>query len=558
MSAADAGGVPVLMPKIGQVMEAGTITRWLRGDGDTVAAGDVIADVETDKANYELEAPADGILRTRVAEGDEVAIDTLIAVVEVPGGAAIASPMTAPAADATAAVEPAAPAAAASGGKSGKKVAASPKARRLAAELGLDLATVTASGADGVISADDVQAAMAATPVQPAAVSAVAAPVAATRSRAVRERSRLPAFRRTAVRRLQESWVTIPHIVQMVDVDASGLLAEREHLGSGGTRVSLNDLIIHTAAAVLARHPHLNGTVEGEELVLFGGIDAGLAVEGPRGLVVPVVRDVDRLTAAEVAAETGRLIAAARGEGLKGPDTGSASFTVSSLGAWGIRAGTPVINLGEPLLIFVGAIEDRPVVESGHLVARPQLTLSIAYDHRVADGAVAARFTQELRDALEALGSAPLAGRAGAALGKREVALSSPGLTYEMRLRSATHAWTLDEPTDMGGTDHGTTPVDALLGALQGCLVITLKAVARRRDVVIERVETWAAANENGPITSIAVEMDVWTLESAEPMRELLARAERGCYVSGVLKPEIAVEIELRVHPPGGGPATQA
>lgn len=155
------------------------------------------------------------------------------------------------------------------------------------------------------------------------------------------------------------------------------------------------------------------------------------------------------------------------------------------------------------------------------------------------------------------MGSAPLAGRGGAALGKREVALSSPGLTYEMRLRSANHAWTLDEPNDAGGTNHGPTPVDALLGALQGCLVITLKAVARRRDVVIERVETWAAANENGHITSIAVEMDVWTPEPAERMRELLARAERGCYVSGVLKPEIAVEIELRVHPPGGGPATQ-
>jgi uncharacterized OsmC-like protein len=339
----------------------------------------------------------------------------------------------------------------------------------------------------------------------------------------------------------------------MVDIDASGLLAERERITTAGTRVSLNDLIMHAAAAVLARHPHLNGTVEGEDLVLFDSIDAGLAVEGPRGLVVPVVRSADRLTVAEVAAETRRLIEAVRGEGLKGQDTGGASFTLSSLGAWGIRAGTPVINLGEPMLIFVGAIEDRPVVESGHLVVRPQLTLSIAYDHRVADGAVAARFTGDLRDALEALGASPLAGRAGAALGKREVALSSPGLAYEMRLRSAEHAWTLDEGLDVDGTARGPTPVDALLGALQACLVITLKAAARRRAIAIERVESWAAANDHGHITAITLEMDVWTPEPAERIDDLLVRARRGCYVSGVLKPEVAFEVELRVHPPGAG-----
>lgn len=549
MSAADVGGVPVLMPKIGQVMEAGTIIKWLRADGDRVAAGDSIAEVETDKATYELEAPADGVLRTRVAEGEEVAIDTLIAIVEVPGAAPAASaPGAQAAAPGAAPAATPAPAAARQPARSGQKVAASPKARRLAAELGIDLAMVTPSGADGVISAEDVQAAANTPATRP--VSGVTAAVTGTSTRAVRERSRLSAFRRAAARRLQESWTTIPHIVQMIDVDARGLLAERERLGAAGTPVSLNDLIIHTAAAVLARRPHLNGTVEGEDLVLFEGIDAGLAVEGPRGLVVPVVRGADRLSPAGVAAETRRLVAAARGEGLKGTDAGSASFTVSSLGAWGIRAGTPVINLGEPLLIFVGAIEDRPVVESGHLVVRPQLTLSIAYDHRVADGAVAARYTKDLRDALEALGTSPLRGRAGAALGKREVALSSGGLSYEMRLRSASHAWSLDEPKDLGGTSSGPSPVEALLGALQACLVITLKSVARRRDVAIERVESWAAANEQGHITSIALELDVWTPETTERMQELLARAERGCYVSGVLKPEIALEIDLRVHAP--------
>ena len=525
------------MPKIGQVMESGTVVKWRKADGDRVEGGEVIVEVETDKATYEIEAPAAGVLRTRAVEGDEVGVDGLLAVIE----GAVGQPAFEP---------PAATRAASTNGGVTKgvgsvRVVASPKARRRAAELGVDLATVVASGADGVISAEDVEAAAGERPAQAPGAQAVA-PQAF--SRAVRERRPLTGLRRAGARRLQASWSTIPHIVQMIDVDASSLLAERERLRAAGTEATLNDLLIRAAAKVLAGHPDLNATIEGDDLVLFDGIDAGLAVDTERGLSVPVVRGADRLDVVALAAETRRLVEAARSGGLRGPEVGSASFSVSNLGAWGIRAGTPVIAPGEPMLIFVGAIEDRPVVEAGLLGVRPMVTLSIAFDHRVADGVAAAAFTRDLKDALEMSPSASLPGRAGAALGHREAALTTPGFSYEMRVRSIHHAWSLDEPEDDGGTNLGPTPVEAFLGSLISCLVITLKAVCKRRNVPLERVEAWTASNASGHITAITVELDVWTSETQEAMEALLVRAKRGCYVSGVLKPEIAFDVELRVH----------
>ena len=153
----------------------------------------------------------------------------------------------------------------------------------------------------------------------------------------------------------------------------------------------------------MAENPDLNGTVEEDTLVLYEGVDVGFAVDTPRGLVVPVIRRADKLSAVQVAAESHRLIEAARSGRLAPEDIGSASLTVSNLGMFGIRAGTPVINLGEPLLVFVGAVEDRPAVVNGQIVVRPLLTLSVAYDHRVADGVAAAKFTHGLKEALEAL-----------------------------------------------------------------------------------------------------------------------------------------------------------
>ena len=379
----------VVMPKLGQAMTEGVVVRWHRTDGERVAAGELLVTVETDKATYDLEATTSGTLHVVVQEGQEVPIHTVIAEI---GDAPVR-------ADTASAPPPAEPVARQRTASRPGRVLASPKAKRLAAERGIDLSSLTPSSADGVISAADVE--RAAADQQPA----VAAQPASALTRTERERRPLTGIRKAAARRLQAAWQTIPHIVQMIDVDAGALQAVRERRKADLAGLTLNDLILYAAVRVLVGLPDLNGTVEDAELVLYDGVDIGFAVDSPRGLLVPVIRGADSLSITQLVRERQRLVEAARAGQLQPTDMGQASLTVSNLGMFGIRAGTPVINLGEPILVFVGAVEERPVVAEGQIIARPLLTLSIAYDHRVADGVAASRLSQGLKEALENLDS---------------------------------------------------------------------------------------------------------------------------------------------------------
>jgi pyruvate dehydrogenase E2 component (dihydrolipoamide acetyltransferase) len=540
------------MPKIGQAMAEGTVIQWHWKNGDRVEAGVILVTIETDKATYELEAPASGVLHIYVNEGQEVAVGTVIAEI----GEASQRRGTAPVS-----VPPAAPAAGAAKAPGRKKVLASPKAKQLAAEHGIDLSTLTPSGADGVISAGDVEQVIAA---KRPTVAPPLVPVAKTGSqRAIRERRNLTGIKKTSARRLQEAWQIIPHIVQMVEVDAVALLATQTALKAEIPSLTLNDVILHAAVQVMTAQPDLNGTIEGDALVLYEGVDIGFAVDTPRGLVVPVIRRADTLSISELATESQRLIEAARSGRLGPDDIGSASLTVSNLGMFGIRAGTPVINLGEPILIFVGAVEDRAVVRDGQVIARPMLTLSIAYDHRITDGVAAARFTQGLKEKLEGRESAVSSQQSAvsgqrsavtaavlqeASLSKRAARTMSEGTGYAVQVHSSRHSWTLDEPIPDGGTDAGPDPVTAFLGALLSCMTIAFKAAARRRNVTIERLAGRVHATPEGQVKEITMTLEVWSPDSQDNVRALLDRAKRGCYVSGVLKPEVDFILTLVVH----------
>ena len=528
----------VVMPKLGQAMTEGVVVRWHRTDGERVAAGELLVTVETDKATYDLEATAGGTLHVVVQEGEEVPIHTVIAEIgdaPVRADTASASPPTEPVARQRTASRPG-------------RVLASPKAKRLAAERGIDLSSLTPSSADGVISAADVE--RAAADQQPA----VAAQPASALTRTERERRPLTGIRKAAARRLQAAWQTIPHIVQMIDVDAGALQAARERRKADLAGLTLNDLILYAAVRVLAGLPDLNGTVEDAELVLYDGVDIGFAVDSPRGLLVPVIRGAGSLSITQLVRERQRLVEAARAGQLQPADMGQASLTVSNLGMFGIRAGTPVINLGEPILVFVGAVEERPVVAEGQIIARPMLTLSIAYDHRVADGVAASRLSQGLKEALENLESESFSEvpnpqsptpNPQESLGKREVRSVSAGDQYAVQVRSHAHVWSLDEPASDGGQDTGPDPVTAFLGALLSCLTIAFKAAARRRKISIERIEGHAKASPKGQVKEIALTLAVWSAASEQDLQLLLERARRGCYVSGVLKPDIQLTVEL-------------
>ncbi len=535
----------VVMPKLGQAMTEGVVVRWHRKDGERVVAGELLVTVETDKAAYDLEATASGTLHVVVQEGEEVPIHTVIAEIgdaPVQADTASAPPAAAPVVQQRTASRPG-------------RVLASPKAKRLAAERGIDLSTLTPSSADGVISAADVErAAESAVSIQQ---SAAAAHITSLRTE--RERRPLTGMRKAAARRVQAAWQTIPHIVQMVDVDAGGLQAVRERLRTDISELTLNDLILSAAAHVLAGLPDLNGTVENEELILYDGVDIGFAVDSPRGLLVPVIRGANGLSITQLVRERQRLVEAARAGQLQSADMGQASLTVSNLGMFGIRAGTPVINLGEPILVFVGVVEERPVVHNGQIVARPMLTLSIAYDHRVADGVAASRLSQGLKEALEDLESKSLleipnpqspTPSPQQALGKREVRSVSAGDRYAVQVQSHGHVWSLDEPASDGGEDTGPDPVTAFLGALLSCMTIAFKAAARRRKITIERIAGQAKAPPKGHVKAIALTLAVWSTASEQDLQILLERAKRGCYVSGLLKPDIQLAVELVRHAP--------
>jgi pyruvate/2-oxoglutarate dehydrogenase complex dihydrolipoamide acyltransferase (E2) component/uncharacterized OsmC-like protein len=535
------------MPKIGQAMTEGIVLEWHKQDGDHVTAGDILLTVETDKATYELEAQASGALHIYVGEGREVKVGTVIGMIGDEQSLTTAAP-TAPAPSSTAAVT-----AQTKPPVRGKRVLASPKAKQLAAEHGFDLATLTPSSADGVISAGDVERALAEKKTT-APATLLEPPHADGR---IREQRVLTGIRKATARRMQEAWQTIPHIVQMVEVDATAVRALRASLRTDIPSLTMNDLLLHAAAQVLAGLPDLNGAVAGDVLTLYGSVDVGFAVDTPRGLLVPVIRRAETLTIAQLAAESVRLIEAARAGRLMPNDMGGASLTVSNLGMFGVQFGTPVINLGESILVFVGAVEDRPVVVAGQVVVRPMLTLSIAYDHRLADGVAASQFTRGLKERLEGLGSSTqdsalrtqhLIPSTEATLARRELRSRSEGAGYTVQVRSSGHTWELDEPASDGGADRGPDPVSAFLGALLSCMTISFKAAAKRRKVDVRRVDGRVQATPQGHVKDITMTLEVWSPAPEENVRALLDVAKRGCYVSGVLKPEINFSLELVVH----------
>ncbi len=538
----------VLMPKLGQVMTEGMVVLWHRKDGERIEAGAVLVTVETDKATYDLEATASGTVHIILEEGEEVPIDTVIAEI---GDAPVQ----------TASAAPGAPQLVVQHKQTSpnRRILASPKAKRLAGERGIDLSTITPSGADRIISVSEVENAVAHQKTQTVVSGS------AVSGRVERKRRKLTRIKKASARRVQEAWQTIPHIVQMIDVDATVLRFVRKQLKQDAPTITLNDVLLHTAARVLAGLPELNGAIQNDELVLYAGVDIGFAVDSPRGLLVPVIRRADTLSIVQLVAESQRLIEAGRAGKLGPDDMGNASLTVSNLGMFGIRAGTPVINLGEPILVFVGAVEDRPVVVEGQIIVQPMMTLSIAYDHRVADGVAASQFSQGLKHALENLeseaqSSKPVLSAAEGSkvqslspsrqeqLGKRELYSVSAGGGYEIQVRSQNHAWTLDEPPSDGGSDAGPDPVTAFLGALLSCLTIAFKAAARRRKVAIDRIEGHINATPKGHVKEISLRLEVWSPASEQNLQILLERAERGCYVSGMLKSDSAFSVDLTVH----------
>ncbi len=413
----------VKLPRLGQGMESGTIVRWLKREGDTIARGEPLYELDTDKVTQEVEAEVDGVLLQILVESGEVEVGATIAVVGTDGDGPAVEPVTAPEpSDETAPVTPApapavadadgtpaATAAAASGAPAPSddatppaspsgRVKASPLARRIARERGVDLAAVVGTGPEGRVLADDVERAAAGQPA-PATVAAVA-PVPPGELEVVQ----LTNVRKTIARRLTEAW-TAPVFQLQVDADAFRLLGLRgklvDGLREGEVKPTVNDVLTRLVATALRRHPALNAIFTGEEIHRYPDAHVGIAIAAPTGLVVPVIRAADRLSVQEIAVARADLVTRARDGKLTLPDLEGGTFTISNLGMFGIDRFTAVLNPPQVAILAVGAAVERPVVHGGEIRVTPVLTLTLTCDHRAIDGAEGAEFLQTLKALVE-------------------------------------------------------------------------------------------------------------------------------------------------------------
>ncbi|MFP6870063.1 MAG: dihydrolipoamide acetyltransferase family protein [Nitrospinota bacterium] len=425
---------PLPMPKLGLTMEEGTILQWLKSDGEAVEKGEIILQIQTDKVEYDVEAPADGLLlKTLAGEGDVVPVGSNLAVIGDEGedisafasasegalsaseGAPGAAEDTAeapspPPPPARAAPIPSAPAASvptATVSPANGRVLASPAARRIARELGIDYRTLRGTGPGGRIVQADVRAA-AASGAGATATGAMppAPPAAQSGPPAVASTVPVAGMRKVIVERMGASWDQVPRVTLQAEVDLTNLLAVREASKLAwetdlGVKVSLNDLLTFYTARAVRRCPQVNVQLAGGEIRRMQDVNIGIAVAVDEGLMVPVIRGADQKSIDQIARETRSLAESARAGNLPLTALEGGTFTISNLGAFGVDHFSAILNVPESAILTVGAARERAVVRGGEVVPRTTCFLGINADHRLVDGVPAAQFLATLKEILE-------------------------------------------------------------------------------------------------------------------------------------------------------------
>jgi pyruvate dehydrogenase E2 component (dihydrolipoamide acetyltransferase) len=415
----------VVMPKLGLTMETGTIGSWLVSEGEAVVRGAPLLEVVTDKVTMEVEAQASGVLRRiLVPAGEEVAVATPVGIIadaeeEIgdfesqlaakAGKGEVGRSITsehAPVSEPPPAVSGDSPAPGpVSPSGHGRPHRASPKARKMADALGLDLASIQGSGPGGRIVSSDLKAQVGSE--APKAVAAPEAPASAASPVAVHAPGTVELTRaqQVAAERLTASYQQIPHIHIGMEISGVWLQQFRQGYAIEGKKISYNDLILQAVGRVLEEQPRFNSVLNGTTLTQLGEVNIGIAADTTQGLMVPVVRDVPNLSLEQIAAESRRLVDAARNGRLQPDDMAGGTFTISNLGMLGVSRFTAIINPPQVAILAVGALEDRVVAIENHgMAVRPQMSVTLAADHRALDGAACARFLGRLKETLETPG----------------------------------------------------------------------------------------------------------------------------------------------------------
>ena len=397
----------ILVPVLGESITEATLGEWLKQPGEPVAADEPVASLETDKVSVEVPAPVAGVMGAHaVAVGDTVNVGALIGTIEAGSGAAAPAPAAATPAPAAAAQQaPAAPTAEPAGEAA---AALSPAVRRAVLEHGVDPATITGTGKDGRITKEDVVAAAsskpAAAPAAAPAPASTAAPAASTGRK--EERVRMTRLRQTVARRLKDAQNTAALLTTFNDVDMTAVieartkykdLFEKKH----GVRLGFMGFFVKAATMALKDIPAVNAQIDGDEIVYHDYADISVAVSAPQGLVVPVIRDADQMSVAQVEKTIGDFGKRAKDGTLKMEEMKGGTFTISNGGVFGSLMSTPIINPPQSAVLGLHRIEDRPVVRDGQIVIRPMMYLALSYDHRLIDGREAVTFLVALKNAIE-------------------------------------------------------------------------------------------------------------------------------------------------------------
>jgi pyruvate dehydrogenase E2 component (dihydrolipoamide acetyltransferase) len=431
--------IQIEMPKLSDTMTEGTLIKWHKKVGDSIEIGDILAEVETDKATMEMEAFDEGTLtEILINEGDKAPIGGILAILDGDSADAAPAPAAAPAAAeakaetaaAPATAEQAKPAPSSAPSEDGERLKSSPLARKIASDLGVDLSGVTGSGPGGRIVKVDVEAASKgdgakkpstaasaaaglaaaaktkATSPAPAAAPAAAPQALLPTAKEGDQRIELSSMRKVIASRLLISKQTIPHFYLHVEADAAPLMALRQQINAQaeqthGNKYSVNDFVLKAVINAAVAVPAVNASFAGDHIVSFKHVGLAVAIAVEDGLVTPVIQQAETKSVLQISKEVKDMAARAKDKKLKPSEFDGGTITVSNLGAWGIESFDAIVNPPQSLILSVGAAIEKPVVKNGQIVAGLRMNLGVSCDHRVVDGAIGARFLAEVKKLIE-------------------------------------------------------------------------------------------------------------------------------------------------------------
>ena len=406
-------GIEVInMPRLSDTMTEGKVAKWNKKVGDAVKEGDIIAEIETDKAVQDFESEFNGtLLYQGVAEGDAAPVDSILAIIGpagtdvsaiISGGAKVGE--TAKITEVKPEVKTSVASTPIANTGTTDRLAISPLAKKMALDKGIDLSTIKGSGENGRIVKKDIESYVPTTVAQPTSVANTSAPAQVAMNFVAGETTETinSQMRNVIAKRLSESKFSAPHYYLMVEINMDKAIEARKEINMlPDTKISFNDMVIKAVAMALRKHPQVNSTWAGDKIIHHGAINVGVAVAVPDGLVVPVLKNTDYMNYNQISASVKDMASRAKSKQLKANEMEGSTFSVSNLGMFGIETFTSIINQPNSAILSVGAIIEKPIVKNGQIVVGNTMKLSLACDHRVVDGATGAAFLQTLRTYLE-------------------------------------------------------------------------------------------------------------------------------------------------------------